>query len=395
MISSVLQNKLLSFFLKKKLGYVFLTREYNVPPNGGVANSIFSMCEALYRNEKKISIVVSENINNQYALIFNESHIIIKHPISVWRPRELSLKTYTKHVKNILRLIDKFSQDYKVISRHLYYAYALRSIQVDFIYMLASFYPDETLEFVSRKENTIMKKIYLYIQYILQLKIEKKLVSSIKNIIVLSSLRQRQMLHKYKVHTNFIHPGVNVPDHFRYQKKNESPKNLLIHCRHEVRKNIDGFLSEVHRHKDYYQNMSIRIIGDGPESAFLKEFVSSNSLNEIVTFYGYQKNFNPFYEWADFLIFPSIQEGFGQVILESIARKVPVICYKDVDAPFKEIIDDQITGVLVNHSDKDSITLKLKEMKINSSYANICNNLETHKNKDWYSFLLEVEGEKR
>lgn len=69
----------------------------------------------------------------------------------------------------------------------------------------------------------------------------------------------------------------------------------------------------------------LRIVGDGPERARLRDKVAALALNDRVTFLGYQDDVLTHYHWADLFILPSHFEGMPNVVLEAMACGLPVI----------------------------------------------------------------------
>lgn len=67
---------------------------------------------------------------------------------------------------------------------------------------------------------------------------------------------------------------------------------------------------------------------------------------------------------ADFLILPSYSEGFGLVLIESLACEVPVIASNVGGCP--EIIKNGHTGILIEPKNTQSLSSAINYMKINS-----------------------------
>lgn len=63
-----------------------------------------------------------------------------------------------------------------------------------------------------------------------------------------------------------------------------------------------------------------------------------------IIFCGSQPNTAPYYSAMDFLVLPSYREGFGSVVLEAGALKVPTIC-SDIKGP-TDYVKDMTTGLL-------------------------------------------------
>jgi glycosyltransferase involved in cell wall biosynthesis len=105
------------------------------------------------------------------------------------------------------------------------------------------------------------------------------------------------------------------------------------------------------------------IVGDGPERPRLESLaVSLNIMNDIV-FWGFQENLYKFIRKSDIFVHTSLFEGFGNIILEAMACRVPVIA---TDCPFgpQEIISNMSNGILVPVSDEAALANALKMMSV-------------------------------
>lgn len=78
--------------------------------------------------------------------------------------------------------------------------------------------------------------------------------------------------------------------------------------------------------------------GDGPEKASLQKQIYDSGLNEAVNLSGWVKDVPRFLSQSPFFILPSLDEPFGIVILEAMARK-KVIISTTTQGP-REILDD-------------------------------------------------------
>lgn len=99
-------------------------------------------------------------------------------------------------------------------------------------------------------------------------------------------------------------------------------KKLLIVSRLEKEKNvvfaIESFAQST------YKDSCLIIVGSGRELSALQQRVSDLGITERVFFEGYHDPFD-YYGLADLLLVPSHYEGYGMVIIEAIARGVPVL----------------------------------------------------------------------
>lgn len=376
--------------LDSKFEYIFLNRTFSIPPDGGTANSIFQIVKSIYIEKGIRSLVICENTEKQLDINETEMCTIISIPRSPFRPRELFLDYFTFYLKKINKF-QVFGNAKHIISRHLYFSYSLSKLNISHTYILASFYGIETIEFLDRSENSFIKKIYLTSQSKMQQRIEQRVVTSKNlNIVVLSKMRSAELFLHYKVNSRVVYPG--VASDYSTTKKTKFNYKILIHCRHEARKNLKQYFKEIENNKTIYEKIKIDVIGHGPETKHLiNQINGSNFLKHRIKIHGFVNDIDPFYDNADLLIFPTVQEGFGQVVQEAMVRGVPVVCYKDVKTPFSEFIIDDKNGYLVNYYDESSISKKIKSIyQKPNDYLGVIDNLRGINFETWSNFIDKV-----
>ena len=104
---------------------------------------------------------------------------------------------------------------------------------------------------------------------------------------------------------------------------------------------------------------SLTIVGDGIERENLERMVSDQALNNEVAFAGWSDEVRPILDAADIFVLPSLDEPFGIVVLEAMARGVPIISTK-TQGP-SEILDDT-TAVLVEPGEVAAMVDGLKRV---------------------------------
>ena len=101
-------------------------------------------------------------------------------------------------------------------------------------------------------------------------------------------------------------------------------------------------------------NFRLLIIGDGEESDNLKYLVRENNISSHVTFLGNREDILEILACIDCFYLPSLNEGFGIVLLEAMAMKKPIIATAVGGIP--EVVLHGETGILVPPKDPQSIS---------------------------------------
>lgn len=91
-------------------------------------------------------------------------------------------------------------------------------------------------------------------------------------------------------------------------------------------------------------DLKLVLIGDGRELNKLTQLSEEINISKDVSFLGYKSNPFKYISRADIFVLPSDNEGFGNVIVESMACGTPVISTRTVGA--EEIITDGLNGIL-------------------------------------------------
>ena len=95
----------------------------------------------------------------------------------------------------------------------------------------------------------------------------------------------------------------------------------------------------------------------------LLAFVSAHNLGQRVTFSGYVSSAlarTQIYRSADVFLFPSHRDAFSLVLLHAIAESLPVV--STFEGAIPEIIEDGVTGFLINKGDSDGLSDRLCQL---------------------------------
>jgi glycosyltransferase involved in cell wall biosynthesis len=110
------------------------------------------------------------------------------------------------------------------------------------------------------------------------------------------------------------------------------------------------------------RDVSLRIVGTGPELPRLRREARSLHVADRVEFLGHI----PFsalaaeYRRADLFCLPSRQEGFGIVFLEAMAAGLPIVAARAAAVP--EVVSDGECGILVAPGNSEGLAFALARL---------------------------------
>jgi glycosyltransferase involved in cell wall biosynthesis len=107
-------------------------------------------------------------------------------------------------------------------------------------------------------------------------------------------------------------------------------------------------------------NFKILIAGEGKMETELANLVSINKLEEQFKFVGFVNDIKGFMKSIDIFVLTSLWEGFGYVLLEAMASKVPIVAFDISSNP--EIVKHNHTGYLVPLFDMKAMTEKVAQL---------------------------------
>ena len=121
----------------------------------------------------------------------------------------------------------------------------------------------------------------------------------------------------------------------------------------------------------YNPRVKFLVVGDGPEMGNLKALARHSGIEDRIKFLGFRADADDLIKIVDLLIQPSHNappESFGMVLIEAMASRVPVIS-SDI-APFKEIVENGINGLLFKKGNPADIAEKVISLLENRNLTN-------------------------
>ncbi len=149
--------------------------------------------------------------------------------------------------------------------------------------------------------------------------------------------------------------GVN-PDHFRPVPHQFSFEfRLLCVGRLVAAKGQAVLLQALHRLVQEHREVSLTLVGDGPDRPMLQALAERLAITRHVRFAGAvnQDAIRDFYLNADAFVLPSFAEGVPVVLMEAMAMEMPCISTRITGIP--ELITTSHDGILVSASDEKTL----------------------------------------
>jgi glycosyltransferase involved in cell wall biosynthesis len=115
-------------------------------------------------------------------------------------------------------------------------------------------------------------------------------------------------------------------------------------------KRVDLLLNAIAIVKTEVPMISCAIIGDGPERDALEDLAATLGLEKNVIFTGFvdQDGLTAYMKASKVFVLPSVREGFGLVIIEANACRLPVISIRHEMSAVRELVQDGVNGYLIS-----------------------------------------------
>lgn len=217
-----------------------------------------------------------------------------------------------------------------------------------------------------QQQKYILSQKWKYFLYIL----EKKMYKNSDKVVVVSEDTKQVLIKNYGVFPSKIEVIPNGVD-FKKFKKNKGIKkfknSLLFVGRLDKRKGIDFLVKTIPFIKKEIPDIKLFVIGDGKIRKKLEKFVRNNDIESNIKFLGFIPDLYlpKWYSICQLTIVPSIFEGFGLTVIESLACGTPVIA-TNVDG-IRDIIKNNKNGILVKYNNKKELTAQVVRLLNNSS----------------------------
>jgi glycosyltransferase involved in cell wall biosynthesis len=165
---------------------------------------------------------------------------------------------------------------------------------------------------------------------------------------------------RLKVPVAVVPNAINLEEYpLQVDKKNKSAQAIYI-GRLVFYKNLGTLLRAFRDVSAFVKDAQLVIVGDGPLRHWLVEEIGRLGLSNRVRLAGVVRQYDKLelLKESDFLVQPSLVEGFGMVILEAFATGRPVLVSR-IPA-LEELVCEGVEGFTFSPFDVDELALKMR-----------------------------------
>ena len=146
-------------------------------------------------------------------------------------------------------------------------------------------------------------------------------------------------------------------------------KKILSVARFTEQKGVRYLLEAFKQLKEKGYDFEAEIVGEGPLAEEFKRKTGETSLSGSVFLLPMmpQEKLKIFYEGCDIFVLPSMEEGFGMVLVEAQLCRKPVVGINS--GGILDIVENEKTGLLVSPEDSQSLASAIEKLLTDEDYA--------------------------
>lgn len=282
-----------------------------------------------------------------------------------------SVKSFRKAVKTLKKVLSGFEYDY------IYVATPQNALEC----FLAMKQPKTRLIISEHAYAYAFNKIYMLI---------KRYIYPKAYCISVPNKSDTTVYRKWKANSVYIPHLVSFP----VASKNDVSSNIALNVGRLTDDKRQDVLLEMWAMIPNKHDWQLWIVGDGENRNKLEKIIKENHLDESVRLIPATKTIEDIYKNASLFLFTSRWEGFGMVLLESMAFGVPCISFDCPSGP-ADIIENGINGFLIENGNKKEFVNQVQsfiDFSREKKQALSENAIETVKKWDNERILLEWDA---
>ncbi|WP_139892147.1 glycosyltransferase [Bacillus sp. D386] len=175
-------------------------------------------------------------------------------------------------------------------------------------------------------------------------------------IVFLTNQQKRDIAERFGDRKNyFVIPHSYSVSAKRNYAGERNVKRAIVIARYHEEKQLDHVIKAFAKVIKKVPDAVLELYGSGQEEEKLYGLIKQLGIEGNVELKGFTNNASELYDTSAFSILTSKYEGFGLVILESLAHGCPVVSYNIKYGP-SDMIENEVNGYLVTPGDTDELS---------------------------------------
>lgn len=129
------------------------------------------------------------------------------------------------------------------------------------------------------------------------------------------------------------------------------------------------------------REVSMLIVGDGPEERALRDRCSAEELRVAITGFKQKHELPAYYRASDAFVFPTLGDPFGLVVGEAMACALPVVA-TTAAGEIRERVEHGVNGLLVPPGDSDALAAAMRELSDDPARTRAMGSVSAEKVRD-------------
>ncbi|MDO9043815.1 MAG: glycosyltransferase family 4 protein [Methanobacteriaceae archaeon] len=330
--------------------------------HGGGERRYYEIAKRLVKKGHQVDVICMKiaGVNNQEEI---EGINIYHIGPTIDKPPQRSSLNFINFIFAVFKWI--LTQDYDIIDAQAYAplipaflgAKIKRTPIIGTIYDVSTDGDDQWIQ--STKIAAIAEKILVRLPY--------------NKIITVSNETKKSLVKYYNVKKSricVVYAGVDL-EFIDSVEVNEKYENTIIFVgRLAPHKHVDHLLKVVKSLKKVIPSVKLIVVGNGAEKENLIKLTKELEIEDNVQFLhdlDYRELIGEIKK-SNILALPSTREGFGMVLAEANACKIPVVAY--ASGGVVEVVEDGFNGFLVEPFDLENLECEIKSLLKNPSKRN-------------------------